>query len=81
MIPRNEHDRIDSAILAVVQPAWRKVAMIVVRSAEVIGRDDEAGFNLIASRIEALVQQDRLEAQGDLKKWRYSEVRLLGSAL
>jgi hypothetical protein len=71
--------RIDEAILAAAQPSWRKVAMIVsiASKAEGIGvTDDEAGYRVIASRIEALVEAGRLAAQGDLKKWRYSEVRL-----
>ena len=29
-----------------------------------------------AERIEALVREGRLIAQGDITKWRYSEVRL-----
>jgi hypothetical protein len=32
----------------------------------------------IAERICALVEAGRLEAQGDLSKWRHSEVRLPG---
>jgi len=71
--------RIDEAILAAAQPSWRKVAMIVATAAKAEGidvTDDEAGYRVIVSRIEALVQAGRLAAQGDLKKWRHSEVRL-----
>jgi hypothetical protein len=32
-------------------------------------------FEAIAERIEALVRSGRLDSQGDLKKWRFSEVR------
>ena len=70
---------IDKAILSVSQPSWRKVAMIIGKAARVedIGvPDDEAGHKIIASRIEALVASGRLTAQGNLKRWRYSEVRL-----
>jgi len=71
--------RIDEAILSVAQPHWRKVAMIIAKTAEVEGigvADDENGHEVISSRIEALVGEGRLVAQGNLKRWRYSEVRL-----
>lgn len=69
---------IDAAVLNVVQPSWRKVAMIIVKAAEKLGTglpDGEDGYNLIAARIEALVTDGRLEAQGDVTRWRHSEVR------
>jgi hypothetical protein len=71
--------RIDEAILAAAQLYWRKVAMIIAKTAETEGigvADDEAGHEIIASRIEALVEEGRLTAQGNLKRWRHSEVRL-----
>ena len=71
--------RIDDEILAAAQKSWRKVAMIVAKTSSAEGTgvpDDEQGHRVIASRIEALVQDGRLVAQGDLKKWRHSEVRL-----
>lgn len=70
---------IDKAILSVSHPSWRKVAMIIGKAARVEGvgvPDDEAGHKIIASRIEALVALGRLTAQGNLKRWRFSEVRL-----
>jgi len=73
------NSRIDRAILAAAQPIWRKVAMVIVTAAKTDGigvPEDEAGRKIIASRIEALVQEGRLAAQGDLKKWRHSEVRI-----
>ena len=48
---------------------WRVVEGIDVT-------DDEEGHHTLASRIEALVQEGRLTAQGKLKRWRHSEVRL-----
>jgi hypothetical protein len=70
---------IDEAILSVTQPHWRKIAMIIGKAAVVEGvgvTDDDEGHEIIAARIEALVDEGRLVAQGNLKKWRYSEVRL-----
>ena len=53
--------------------------MIIAKTAETDGigvADDEEGHEIIASRIEALVQEGRLTAQGNLKRPRHSEVRL-----
>jgi hypothetical protein len=33
---------------------------------------------VLAIRIRALVEADRLDNQGDVRKWRFSEVRLKG---
>ena len=74
-------DAIDEAILAMLSAAngrWRKVAMVIARVAEGIGNDlhnDDARYELVARRIEALVGDGRLVVQGDIKKWRFSEVR------
>ncbi len=73
------NSRIDRAILAAAQAFWRKVALVIVTAAKTDGirvPEDEEGYKIIASRIEALVQEGRLAAQGDLKKWRHSEVRI-----
>jgi hypothetical protein len=39
-------------------------------------RGDDAEVHDVAERIRALVEDGQLEAQGDLSKWRHSEVRL-----
>jgi hypothetical protein len=70
---------IDNAILAVTEAHWRKVAMIILMTAERLGSglpEGDAGCNLIAARIAALVAAGRLASQGDISKWRHSEVRL-----
>lgn len=53
--------------------------MIIVRSSESLGADlpeGDLGYEMIARRIEELVQAGRLMAQGDVTRWRESEVRL-----
>jgi hypothetical protein len=35
-----------------------------------------ASAAVIGARIQALAEADRIESAGDLRKWRYSEVRL-----
>ncbi len=71
--------RIDELILAVAEPHWQKVAMVMARTMRADGvgvADDEEGCEIIASRIRALVDCGQLEAQGDLQRPRFSEVRL-----
>ncbi len=71
-------DEIDAAILAVVLPRWKKVAMVLAEVERVMGNklpESEARWDLIAEPVERLVSGGRLMAQGNLKKWRHSEVR------
>jgi hypothetical protein len=74
-------DAIDQAILSMLAVAggrWRKVAMVIARVADQMGNDLPEGddrYDLVAQRIKALVLDGRLVAQGDIKKWRFSEVR------
>lgn len=70
--------QIDEVILSIAETSWRKVAFVIGRVVSTMGSDlpeGEAGYNVVAKRIEALVGDGRLLAQGDIKKWRYSEVR------
>ncbi len=52
--------------------------MIIVGTASKLGnnfpRADE-GYDLVANRIDALIRDGRLEARGNTKEWRTSEVR------
>jgi hypothetical protein len=61
-------------ILSCAIDRWQKVAKIIalVSNPAADGKD----FNTIAVRIRALVDDGKLEAKGDLSRWRYSEVRL-----
>ena len=70
--------QIDEVILSVTEVSWRKVALIIVKVADTMGSelpDGDAGYDLVAKRIGILVRSGRLLAQGDIKKWRHSEVR------
>jgi hypothetical protein len=70
--------QIDEAILSVTEASWTKVAFVINKVADTMGSDlpeGDAAYNLIAKRIEILVRGGRLLAQGDIKKWRHSEVR------
>jgi hypothetical protein len=52
--------------------------MVIAMTCQILGDNlpnDEAGLELVADRIEALIHDGRLLAQGDIKRWRHSEVR------
>jgi len=71
--------QIDTLILSEAGERWMKVAKIIDIVVEAIGRDlppGDEGCEVISRRIEALVRDGRLAAQGDTRKWRSSEVRL-----
>jgi hypothetical protein len=70
--------QIDEVILSVTEAPWRKVASVIIKVADTMGTglpEGDAGYNLVAKRIEILVRGGHLLAQGDIKKWRHSEVR------
>jgi hypothetical protein len=55
--------QIDDAVLAVAKPSWKKMALIIVDTADKLGIKfpyTEEELHLIASRIEALVRDGRL---------------------
>jgi hypothetical protein len=68
---------IDAIIFSVIQPHWRKVAMVLAMA---LGRCRELGLQVsdeaLAARIQVLAETGRIEDVGDLRKWRHSEVRL-----
>jgi hypothetical protein len=71
-----EHD-LDEMILALLQPQWRKMAMILLRAQEHCEqRSWPIEAAVVAARIQALADADRIDHQGDLRMWRFSEVRL-----
>jgi hypothetical protein len=70
---------IDDAVLAVALPRWQKVALVISKTSERLGSfptDGDEQYGCYAERIAVLVREGRLVAQGDITKWRYSEVRL-----
>lgn len=57
--------------------SWLKVARIIGRVSDRVPNGPH--FEEIAARIQALVDQGKLEAKGDLSHWRYGEARLTQS--
>ena len=65
-------DEIDSQILSDVNDQWQKVAMVIGR---IMDRFPDAEESDIAARIEQLVKWGHLEAAGNLRNFRHSEIR------
>jgi Protein of unknown function len=67
---------IDAALLSETLENWRKVAMVVARTMEVLdGRVIALPDIYFARRVRYLVENGKLDSQGDLSRMRYSEVR------
>ena len=73
----SSNSQIDESILSVTPISWVKVAFVIAMVDKEFRNNmrKDIELDLIAGRVEALVQEGRLEVQGDVKKWRYSEVR------
>ncbi len=67
------NDMFDALILSTANERWQKVAKIIGQVSDRVG--DGPHFDAIAARIRALVDEGKLEAKGDVSRWRYSEVR------
>lgn len=68
---------IDKALLSQVSGDWRKVARVVgmaILSMRDLPSDVPDAF--FAKRVGLLVESGQLESQGDLRRMRFSEVRL-----
>jgi hypothetical protein len=69
---------LDALILSSVNGRWQKVAKIIRVVSERAA--DGTNFDAIAARIRALVDDGKLQAEGDLSRWRHSEIRLRQSS-
>jgi Protein of unknown function len=68
----------DDLIFSEACERWRKVARVIARVSDRVSNGPH--FEEIAARIQALVNEGKLEAKGDLSRWRHSEVRLAQSS-
>lgn len=69
---------VDAAILSATSTNWSKVAMVIARVSRIpalVWQEEEDEFEVIAGRVQAMVRAGTLVAEGDLSKWRHSEVR------
>jgi len=68
---------LDDVILSVMQPQWRKMALVLGNArAQCRERSWSLEPEILAARIEAMAEAGRIDHQGDLRSWRFSEVRL-----
>ena len=69
--------RLDAVILSCANEEWRKVAMLIAQTTDAARLQGIAApAQAIAARIYALAANHRLEVQGNIRRWRASEVRL-----
>ncbi len=74
-----ENPALDAVILSCGTAEWCKVAMLIARTTDAArAASIDAPAQLIAGRIYALVADRRLQSQGNVRRWRASEVRLAG---
>ncbi len=68
---------IDAAVLSDVSASWSKVAMVLSKQLKARpGIPDDVPLEYYWQRLSLLVDQGRVEVQGNLRRARYSEVRL-----
>jgi hypothetical protein len=69
---------IDQLLLSFCDTRWRKVAHVIGNSFEILEccgiRPSGRVAKIIDMRMASLVGSGQLEAQGNIRKWRYSEV-------
>jgi hypothetical protein len=67
---------VDQTILSCCKLQFLKVALVVGDVAVALKVPIDVNKDFIADRIKALVKAGRLESQGNLDRWRFSEIRL-----
>jgi len=69
-------DELDALLLAQVEPGWQKVASMIAKV--IVGCEtwSEGDDGRVGDRVAALVNAGKLESAGNIRKWRFSEVRL-----
>jgi hypothetical protein len=76
-LSRDDLAAIDKALLASSSGDWRKVALVVAVAMDVYpGQYLDIPDVFYSQRIQELVSGGQLEAQGNLRRMRFSEVRL-----
>ena len=67
---------VDEAIVACCKPQFMKVARIVYDVATALRLPRGRNVDFIADRIKALVRAKKLQSQGNLDRWGFSEICL-----
>ena len=67
---------LNECILSHVHHEWRKVAMVLGSALnECRSKGIEVSNEALEGSLRKLIERGRIEAQGDVSKWRFSEVR------
>jgi hypothetical protein len=76
-----DEQEIDNLILSLATAHWQKTARVIAKALDHLeGGPSDDGADKVAQRIEHLVKTNRLESQGDLSRWRFSEIRHPGTS-
>ncbi|WP_341886985.1 DUF3658 domain-containing protein [Variovorax sp. YR752] len=76
-LPEPDLALIDAALLSQASSQWRKVARVVgMAMLSMPDHLEDVPDAFFAKRVALLVASGRLESQGDLRRMRFSEVRL-----
>ena len=74
----SQHE-IDQLILSFCNTHWQKVAKVMGKVLQVVEEREircSTGFAVaIDMRVATLIRNGKLEAQGNIRKWRFSEIR------
>lgn len=74
--PSSPADPLDAIILAAGDGDWAKVAVFIARVVDAAKTQGlETTGQAVAARIYALVESGKLEAKGNVRRWRAGEVR------
>jgi len=77
-----DNSQIDALIIEAASAHWTKVAVIISKVYDSFagqGQDVEEDLaKLIAERLYILVDNGKLAAQGNMRRWRDGDVRLVG---
>lgn len=73
------NDDIDTMILSAASGEWQKTALVISKVFDDLAFDKDAlsGQN-VAERIYALVEAKKLTSTGNIRRWRDSNVKLVG---
>jgi len=68
---------LDTIIFSTLSVQWRKTAMVIGKALErCLQLELPFSAEMLAARILALAEAERIASQGDVRIWRFSEVRL-----
>jgi hypothetical protein len=68
---------LDRIILSFCEGRWLKVARVAAKTEEVFEKlGSQLASSAIDARLSPLVKNGRLEARGNIRDWRFSEMRL-----